>query len=269
MRMKSLVTLGLVTIACACSPKGTPPEKPSSLTAAGSDEAKKASDDASLATIIPPTANFFQEGLPSFCEFQARDKETGCITCKPEDLSLQRCFHKSAQFDPAKACSHDKDKLKCLVAENLTVIKLDLYNSQEKQFLQNMPAIVTAMKGIAMNDEEQTEAQRKLFFSALDFLEKHAFQIISQQKSAEMANQLRRQIAHSRGSADAIMDESLEQQFLSGIQFLQGEMIAGRLDAQDSLKFIRDVCKPLVQSASLNRMLETLSLEGLTGLQAG
>lgn len=269
MSIKSLATLGLAVIACACAPKGKPPEKPSSLTAAGTSDGSKASDEANLATIIPPTANFFQQGLPSFCEYRPRDKEMGCITCKPEDMLLQRCFQKSAQFDPAKACSHDKDKLKCLVAENLTVIKLDLYNSQEKLFLQNMPAIVTAMKGIATNDEEQTEGQKKLFFSALDFLEKHSLQIITQQRANEMAFQLRRQIAQTRGSADTGIDEAMEQQFLSGMQFLQGEMLAGKLDAQDGLKFIRDVCKPLVKSASLNRMLETLSLEGLTGLQAG
>lgn len=269
MDFKSLAFLGFFTAVSACSPKGKPPLQPSQLTAPTTMDGKKGSEDANLATIIPPTANFFQEGLPSFCDYRVRDKDTGCITCKPEELTLQRCFQKSAKFDPEKSCSHDKDKLKCLVTENLTVIKLDLYNSQEKQFLQNLPAIVMAMKGIATNDEEQTEEQKKLFFSALDFLDKHALQIMTQQRSAEMANQLRRHIAQTRGSADAAVDDVLEKEFLSGLQYLQVRMIAGKLDAQDSLKFIRDVCKPLVKSPSLNHMLETLSLEGLTGLQAG
>lgn len=269
MFVRSLVLLGFFLMTSACSPKGKPPEQPNQLTVPASNDGKKVSEEANLATIIPPSANFFQEGLPSFCDYRARDKDTGCITCKPEELTLQRCFQKSAKFDPAKACSHDKDKLKCLVAENLTVIKIDLYNSQEKQFLQNLPAIVMAMKGIAVNDEEQTEEQKKLFFSVLDFLDKHALQIMTQQKSAEMAYQLRRQVAQTRGSADAAVDDVLEKEFLGGLQYLQAETIAGKLDAQDGLKFIRDVCKPLIKSASLNRMLETLSLEGLTGLQAG
>lgn len=264
-----LMFLGVLALANACSPKGQPPLQPASFTSPTANDGKKTSQDANLSTIIPPTANFFQEGLPSFCDYRSRDQEMGCITCKPEELTLQRCFQKPDKFDPVKSCSHDKDKLKCLVAENLTVIKLDLYNSQEKQFLQNLPAIVTAMKGIASNDEEQTEEQQKLFFFALDFLDKHAMQIMTQQRSTEMSTQLRRQVAQARGSADASVDEELEKAFLVGLQYLHAETIAGRLDAQDGLKFIRDVCKPLVRSASLNRMLETLSLEGLTGIQAG
>lgn len=248
-------------MAIGCAPKGKPPAVPASLKssvgeAASAEREKKA---------VPLTGEPFRQGLPPFCDIR-HDETASCVVCQAGDLPLERCFPREASFDAHKSCVFDKHHLKCLVTEQLAVVKLPFEDSPEKQVMSDIPVIFSSIKAIVENSEQKQPEEAALLFTLLDFVQAHRRAIILGEHTPELARQLSKALGAHGGVMNGKMATALEAEFVAGVGRLRAQAVQGHLKASDSLQFVRDLALPFVQNEKTAHMLKTMNVDGLASI---
>lgn len=244
-----------------CAPKGKPPSVPASLKP-GSSAASVAAQEEK--TVIPADESL-QQGMPSFCEVRPAEGQE-CVVCRVDDLALERCFARSAEFAPQKTCTFDKHQLKCLIRDSLTVVKIPFRNSPERQFLADFPVILDNIKGIVQHGEHQEPQETSRLFALLDFIGANSRAILMGQHPSELAAQLVKVLGGHGAGIDAKAAGELEQAFVSGVQRLRTQTMQGQLNDADGLQFVRAIALPFVKNEKTVHMLKTMSVDGLSDI---
>lgn len=243
-----------------CSPKGKPPSVPASLKSNVTNGAEQHQEKTVIAAEEP-----FQQGLPPFCDVRQEEGQS-CVVCRVEDLPLERCFGGNASFDPQRTCTFDKHQLKCLITENLSVVRVAFQNSPEKQVLGNLPLIFGNIKAIVDHGEEKQPDEAATLFALLDFVESNGRAIIMGQHTTEIAHQMTKMLSARGNVVDAKVAAELEAAFVSGVKRLREQTIKGQLDDADGLRFVRDLALLFVRNEKTVHMLKTMSVDGLASI---
>ncbi len=195
-------------------------------------------------------------GLPPNCSSSRPGNRSLCLTCSHDEFSIQRCVDFGGIFDPKAVCMHNKDHIKCLMAEGPTGIVVSLRRPCEKLLRENYVLWEETVWSIWEAKLEQNDYDQ--LSALLKFLNETSLWISQRSLDSIEDYELIAVLPLSPESSH----QHLKQARIS-LKKLEKSRLQGRLNLENFLNEWKRFLEDAGLDRDLLRILDSMSLEGL------
>jgi len=212
----------------------------------------------------------FRLGLPANCQELELGAELFCFSCPINNLPIERCVERSANFSPTQHCRHQGNTLIECQSGNATKT-FDLRNPIESQMLTALPVLLPIVKSVVNAQLSSDRAKEKAIVGrAIDFVNQKRRAIVLGEDNAALASQLAALVKEEHASLsgdeaeNSLTDEevaTIEESARTALDALQQQKRMGSLRIMDTLPAILTILAAN-PSADIGEILSNLNFGG-------